>query len=408
MNTRKVLVLLLSAVLIISLMGCGNADEVDQPQEEEGENYESESQEETQENTGESDESDLSEEELMELIESLDSGDSEDSENEEAEEESQGEEESQEVEEEYLNYFYYYYGNTSGNLANEGYALFDFDNEKHIISMDMGVYSFSPKDESITELFNLEETASAKYLNSTEEWIYYINSQTGDLVRRKKDDYSLVEKVYEGQADYLYINQGIAYILTQGEEYSEMVFYKEKEDRFYETYANEISHMTSYFSNVFYYVNKTLDPSQYKVSHYSGSGKTALIKFDESFIDIESVLAYEQFGTALIIQKEGLSGLYIYRQKELLHSITTEDGFENFSSVNFDDRNFYFIADGGEGRYVYSVDKESYDLEKLVPVPEDGINLNVINNWMYLQKMNSNQIYQLKPGDSQFRNLNIN
>jgi len=407
MNTRKVLVLLLSAVLIISLMGCGNSDEVDQLQEEEGENYESESQEETQENTGESDESDLSEEELMELIESLDSGDSEDSENEEAEEESQGEEESQEVEEEYLNYFYYYYGNTSGNLANEGYALFDFDNEKHIISMDMGVYSFDPKDESITEMFNLEETASAKYLNSTEECIYYINSQTGDLVRRKKDDYSLVEKVYEGQVDYLYINQGIAYILTQGEEYSEMVFYKEKDDRFFETYANEISHMTSYFSNVFYYVNKTLDPSQYKVSHYSGSGKTALIKFDESFIDIESVLAYEQFGTALIIQKEGLSGLYIYRQKELLHSITTEDGFENFSSVNFDDRNFYFIADGGEGRYVYSVDKESYDLEKLVPVPEDGVNLNIINNWMYLQKMNTNQVYQLKPGDSEFKLLEI-
>jgi len=217
----------------------------------------------------------------------------------------------------------------------------------------------------------------------------------------------LVEKVYEGQVDYLYINQGIAYILTQGEEYSEMVFYKEKDDRFFETYANEISHMTSYFSNVFYYVNKTLDPSQYKVSHYSGSGKTALIKFDESFIDIESVLAYEQFGTALIIQKEGLSGLYIYRQKELLHSITTEDGFENFSSVNFDDRNFYFIADGGEGRYVYSVDKESYDLEKLVPVPEDGVNLNIINNWMYLQKMNTNQVYQLKPGDSEFKLLEI-
>jgi len=400
MNIKKLLALILSLALIISLMGCGNDNEVDQPQEE-VDYEEAENDEVSSEDDGE-----LTPEEVIAALEAEESqGSDEEDQNEEAVE---TEEESQEVEEEYLNYFYHVYGNSSGNLANEGYVLFDFEKDNHIISMDMGVYSFNPKDESITEMFNLEETASAKYLNSTEEWIYYINSQTGDLIRRKKDDYSLVETVYEGQTDYLYINQGIAYILTQGEEYSEMVFYKEKEDRFYETYANEISHMTSYFSNVFYYVNKTLDPSQYKVSHYSGSGKTALIKFDESFIDIESVLAYEQFGTALIIQKEGLSGLYIYRQKELLHSITTEDGFENFSSVNFDDRKFYFIADGGEGRHVYSVDKESYDLEKLVPVPEDGINLNVINNWMYLQKMNSNQIYQLKPGDSQFRNLNIN
>jgi len=400
MNIKKLLALILSLALIISLMGCGNDNEVDQPQEE-VDYEEAENDEVSSEDDGE-----LTPEEVIAALEAEESqGTDEEDQNEEAVE---TEEESQEVEEEYLNYFYHVYGNSSGNLANEGYVLFDFEKDNHIISMDMGVYSFNPKDESITEMFNLEETASAKYLNSTEEWIYYINSQTGDLIRRKKDDYSLVETVYEGQTDYLYINQGIAYILTQGEEYSEMVFYKEKEDRFYETYANEISHMTSYFSNVFYYVNKTLDPSQYKVSHYSGSGKTALIKFDESFIDIESVLAYEQFGTALIIQKEGLSGLYIYRQKELLHSITTEDGFENFSSVNFDDRKFYFIADGGEGRHVYSVDKESYDLEKLVPVPEDGINLNVINNWMYLQKMNSNQIYQLKPGDSQFRNLNIN
>jgi len=407
MNMKKIIVLFLSVVLIISLAGCGSDNEVDQIQEEENENYVPENQEETEEESSDSEESNLSEEELLELIDSLDSGDSEDSENEEVTEESQGEEETEEVQEEYLNYFYYYYGNTSGNLANEGYALFDFENEKHIISMDMGVYSFNPKDESITEMFNLEETASAKYLNSTEEWIYYINSQTGNLVRRKKDDYSLVEVVYEGQADYLYINQQVAYILTQGEEYSEMVFYKEKEDRFYETYTNEISHMSSYFSNVFYYINKTLDPSQYKVSHYSGQGKTALIKFDESFIDIESVLGYEQFGIALIIQREGLSGFYIYSGKELLHSITTEDGFKDFSSVNFDDRKFYFIADGGEGRYIYAVDKESYDLEKLVPVPEDGTNLNIINNWMYLQKMNSNQVYQLKPGENEFELLEI-
>ncbi|MDW7669784.1 MAG: DUF5050 domain-containing protein [Bacillota bacterium] len=403
MNIKKVLVLILSLLLIISLIGCGSDDEVDQPQEEE-DNEEAENDE----VTSEEGDSELTPEEVIAALEAEESqGTDEGDENEEVAEESQEEEENQGIEEEYLNYFYYYYGNTSGNLANEGYALFDFDNQKHIISMDMGVYTFDPKDESITELFNLEEKASAKYLNSTEEWMYYINSQTGDLVRRKKDDYSLVEKIYEGRVDYLYINQGVAYILTQGEEYSEMVFYKEKDDRFYETYANEISHMTSYFSNVFYYTNKTLDPSQYKVSHYSGSGKTALIKFDESFIDIESVLAYEQFGTALIIQREGVSGFYIYRQKELLHSITTEDGFKNFSSVNFDDRKFYFIADGGEGRHVYSVDKESYDLEKLVPVPEDGVNLNIINNWMYLQKMNSNQVYQLKLGDSEFKLLEI-
>jgi len=406
MNMKKIIVLFLSVVLIISLAGCGNDNEVDQIQGEENENPESENEGEIG-NIEESDQSDMSEEELLELIEGLDSGDSEDSENEEVTEESQGEEETEEAQEEYLNYFYYYYGNTSGNLANEGYALFDFENEKHIISMDMGVYSFNPKDESITEMFNLEETASAKYLNSTEEWIYYINSQTGDLVRRKKDDYSLIEKVYEGQVDYLYINQGTAYILTQGEEYSEMFFYKEKDNSINGTYANQISHMTSYFSNVFYYIDKTLDPSQYKVSHYTGQGKTSLIKFDESFIDIESVVAYDQFGISLIVEKEGLSGLYIYSQKELLHSITTEDGFKDFSSVNFDDRKFYFIADGGEGRYIYAIDKESYDLEKLVPVPEDGTNLNIINNWMYLQKMDSNQVYQLKPGDREFKLLDM-
>jgi hypothetical protein len=348
----------------------------------------------------------MTEEELMELIEGLDSGDSEESENEEIGEESQEEENNQEIEE-YINYFYHNYGNTSGNLANEGYALFDFDNQRHIISMDMGVYSFNPKDESISELFNLEETASAKYLNSTEDWLYYINSHTGDLVRRKKEDYSFVETAFEGQLDYLSINQGTAYILTQGEEYSEMLFYKEKDNSINETYANQISHMTSYFSNVFYYIDKTLDPSQYRVSHYTGQGKTTLIKFDESFIDIESVLAYDQFGIALIIEKEGVNGFYIYGQNELVHSITTEDGFENFSSVNFDDRNFYFIADDGEGRYVYSVDKESYNLEKLVTIPEDGTNLNIINNWMYLQKMDSNQVYQLKPGDSEFKLLEL-
>jgi hypothetical protein len=405
MNIKKVLVLVLSLVLVISLIGCGSNNEVEQPQEEENENYEPEA-EEGYDNIEDSDQLDMTEEELMELIEGLDSGDSEESENEEIGEESQEEENNQEIEE-YINYFYHNYGNTSGNLANEGYALFDFDNQRHIISMDMGVYSFNPKDESISELFNLEETASAKYLNSTEDWLYYINSQTGDLVRRKKDDYSLVEKVYEGQVDYLYINQGIAYILTQGEEYSEMMFYKEKDNSLNETYANQISHMTSYFSNVFYYIDKTLDPSQYRVSHYTGQGKTTLIKFDESFIDIESVLAYDQFGIALIIEKEGVNGFYIYGQNELVHSITTEDGFENFSSVNIDDRNFYFIADDGEGRYVYSVDKESYNLEKLVTIPEDGTNLNIINNWMYLQKMDSNQVYQLKPGDSEFKLLEL-
>lgn len=405
MNIKKVLALVLSFVLIISLIGCGSNNEVEQPQEDESENYEPEG-EEGDGNIEDSEQSDMTEEELMELIEGLDSGDSEESENEETGEESEEEENNQEVEE-YINYFYYYYGNTSGNLANEGYALFDFDNQRHIISMDMGVYSFNPKDESISELFNLEETASAKYLNSTEDWLYYINSQTGYLVRRKKEDYSFVETAFEGQLDYLYINQGTAYILNQGEEYSEMLFYKEKDNSINETYANQISHMTSYFSNVFYYIDKTLDPSQYKVSHYTGQGKTTLIKFDESFIDIESVLAYDQFGIALIIEKEGVRGLYIYRQNELLHSITTEDGLENFSSVNFDDRNFYFIADGGEGRYVYSLDKESYDLEKLVPVPEDGTNLNIVNNWMYLQKINSNQVYQLKPGDSEFKLLDI-
>lgn len=405
MNIKKVLALVLSFVLIISLIGCGSNNEVEQPQEDESENYEPEG-EEGDGNIEDSEQSDMTEEELMELIEGLDSGDSEESENEETGEELEEEENNQEVEE-YINYFYYYYGNTSGNLANEGYALFDFDNQRHIISMDMGVYSFNPKDESISELFNLEETASAKYLNSTEDWLYYINSQTGYLVRRKKEDYSFVETAFEGQLDYLYINQGTAYILNQGEEYSEMLFYKEKDNSINETYANQISHMTSYFSNVFYYIDKTLDPSQYKVSHYTGQGKTTLIKFDESFIDIESVLAYDQFGIALIIEKEGVSGLYIYRQKELLHSVTTEDGFKNFSSVNFDDRNFYFIADGGEGRYVYSLDKESYDLEKLVPVTEDGTNLNIVNNWMYLQKINSNQVYQLKPGDSEFKLLDI-
>jgi hypothetical protein len=401
MNIKKVLVLILSLLLIISLIGCGSDDEVDQSQKEE-DNEEAENDEVTSEEDGE-----LTPEEVIAALEEEESqGTEEKDQNEQQAEESQEEEENQEVEE-YINYFYYYYGNTSGNLANEGYALFDFDNQRHIISMDMGVYSFNPKDESISELFNLEETASAKYLNSTEDWLYYINSHTGDLVRRKKEDYSFVETAFEGQLDYLSINQGTAYILTQGEEYSEMLFYKEKDNSINETYANQISHMTSYFSNVFYYIDKTLDPSQYKVSHYTGQGKTTLIKFDESFIDIESVMAYDQFGIALIIEKEGVSGLYIYRQKELLHSITTEDGFENFSSVNFDDRNFYFIADDGEGRYVYSVDKESYDLEKLVPVTEDGTNLNIVNNWMYLQKINSNQVYQLKPGDSEFKLLDM-
>lgn len=401
MNIKKVLVLILSLLLIISLIGCGSDDEVDQSQKEE-DNEEAENDEVTSEEDGE-----LTPEEIIAALEEEESqGTEEKDQNEQQAEESQEEEENQEVEE-YINYFYYYYGNTSGNLANEGYALFDFDNQRHIISMDMGVYSFNPKDESISELFNLEETASAKYLNSTEDWLYYINSHTGDLVRRKKEDYSFVETAFEGQLDYLSINQGTAYILTQGEEYSEMLFYKEKDNSINETYANQISHMTSYFSNVFYYIDKTLDPSQYKVSHYTGQGKTTLIKFDESFIDIESVMAYDQFGIALIIEKEGVSGLYIYRQKELLHSITTEDGFENFSSVNFDDRNFYFIADDGEGRYVYSVDKESYDLEKLVPVTEDGTNLNIVNNWMYLQKINSNQVYQLKPGDSEFKLLDM-
>jgi hypothetical protein len=401
MNIKKVLVLILSLLLIISLIGCGSDDEVDQSQKEE-DNEEAENDEVTSEEDGE-----LTPEEVIAALEEEESqGTEEKDQNEQQAEESQEEEENQEVEE-YINYFYYYYGNTSGNLANEGYALFDFDNQRHIISMDMGVYSFNPKDESISELFNLEETASAKYLNSTEDWLYYINSHTGDLVRRKKEDYSFVETAFEGQLDYLSINQGTAYILTQGEEYSEMLFYKEKDNSLNETYANQISHMTSYFSNVFYYIDKTLDPSQYKVSHYTGQGKTTLIKFDESFIDIESVMAYDQFGIALIIEKEGVSGLYIYRQKELLHSITTEDGFENFSSVNFDDRNFYFIADDGEGRYVYSVDKESYDLEKLVPVTEDGTNLNIVNNWMYLQKINSNQVYQLKPGDSEFKLLDM-
>jgi len=401
MNIKKVLVLILSLLLIISLIGCGSDDEVDQSQKEE-DNEEAENDEVTSEEDGE-----LTPEEVIAALEEEESqGTEEKDQNEQPAEESEEEEENQEVEE-YINYFYYYYGNTSGNLANEGYALFDFDNQRHIISMDMGVYSFNPKDESISELFNLEETASAKYLNSTEDWLYYINSHTGDLVRRKKEDYSFVETAFEGQLDYLSINQGTAYILTQGEEYSEMLFYKEKDNSINETYANQISHMTSYFSNVFYYIDKTLDPSQYKVSHYTGQGKTTLIKFDESFIDIESVMAYDQFGIALIIEKEGVSGLYIYRQKELLHSITTEDGFENFSSVNFDDRNFYFIADDGEGRYVYSVDKESYDLEKLVPVTEDGTNLNIVNNWMYLQKINSNQVYQLKPGDSEFKLLDM-
>ena len=397
---KKILIIFLSVVLIIFLAGCGDQNEVDQSKEVESENTESENEE----DSSEEDDGELTPEEV---IAALEAEESENNEEENQSSEESEEEETQEVQEEYINYFYYYYGNTSGNLANEGYALFDFENEKHIISMEMGVYSFNPKDQSIKEMFNLEETASAKYLNSTEEWIYYINSQTGDLVRRKKDDYSLVEKVYEGQVDYLYINQGTAYILTQGEEYSEMFFYKEKDNSINGTYANQISHMTSYFSNVFYYIDKTLDPSQYKVSHYTGQGKTSLIKFDESFIDIESVVAYDQFGISLIVEKEGLSGLYIYSQKELLHSITTEDGFKDFSSVNFDDRKFYFIADGGEGRYIYAIDKESYDLEKLVPVPEDGTNLNIINNWMYLQKMDSNQVYQLKPGDREFKLLDM-
>ena len=69
MNMKKILVLFLSLVLIISLTGCGSDNEADQPQEEESEYAESENEE----DNSEVDDGELTPEEVIAALEAEES-----------------------------------------------------------------------------------------------------------------------------------------------------------------------------------------------------------------------------------------------------------------------------------------------------------------------------------------------
>lgn len=308
--------------------------------------------------------------------------------------------------EEYINYYYTRYGNTSGNITNGGYTVYDKDQKLHIISIKNNVYSFNPKNSEIKELFKLnEEKGYIKYLNTSENWLYYVETINQNIIRRENKNLDLVEVFYDGKVSYLEKYNIYLYFLTNYDEYTKLYYYKDTSENIEETKIDQVSNLTFFGTNAFYYKNLMDGTSRYSVRDISSSKNTILIRFDKGFIDIESVIAYDQFNIALIIANDKNSGFYLYEGSKMVHSITTKDGITDFSSINYDGNNFYFIGKQDDKKYLFSVDEESHDLLKYVEIPDDAEALNIINNWMYLRKKSTNEVYQLAPDEKKFKLL---
>jgi len=294
--------------------------------------------------------------------------------------------------------------NENANFNNSGVVAFDSKTKGHLLSSENAVFHFDPISGGITQLFELIE-GSAKFLNLTEDWIYYINSASGWVYRVKRDDYSIFETVIEKNCYDLRIEQHCILYSVMEDEVSTTYFLTEKINP--GKRANtQTSNVSLYGTKIYYYINTAMDPHQIRMSDITGMGRVTIQNLAGKVDELSEMFLYSKSSLVMINTKSGKRGLYLFKDNEFYLAQKQEDTPVNIRNLNYDGEYFYHIGGTDSDTAIHRIDKNTFTLEKIMQVPADTNSLSVINNWIYYSTAEHNTIFQVKPGDDKATALN--
>lgn len=197
-------------------------------------------------------------------------------------------------------------GNDSINIANAGYVA--NDNDLHFISLPTyrGIYAVNYETK---KSIIINENHNAEYLNATEGWLYYLNSNDEHIYKMKYDGTELSElnkesssyvSVYDGWIYFINKNDNCIYkMLTNGE-----CIIKISSDS-----VNSIALGSGWI----YYTNADDNSSIYKISIY-GDGRAKLNNKPSE--KVSCIDQYENSKQSQLIFYINSDDLKLYRMKD--------------------------------------------------------------------------------------------
>lgn len=294
---------------------------------------------------------------------------------------------------------YYYsssFGNSNGNLQNIGLVAYDYDRDRHLYSVGHSVYAYDSLADETTLVFTSAYAGRPTYLNVYGDYLYYIDSEYGYLMR-----YDLVNDTLQLISDkeyhFLSRNQSYIYALSYEDYYGEdrfvLRFYSESNGTFNTTAINTVEHINSYGSRI-YYTNIDSVSVELRASNFMGRSTIVNLEND-GFETIEQLVLqdvtqnYEVY-IGFIGSKVEESGFYIYNSVD---GVTEVSLSSQIHDLNFDGTYFYYI----DGTTLMKVDPTSLEVTELMSVPSDVDFLNIIHHWIYYGDYESGNIYRVHP-----------
>ncbi len=283
--------------------------------------------------------------------------------------------------------------NTNGNLNNKGLVVFDNVTKNHILSVGNAVYQFNVETDNITKLFSVENGGRATYLNIAKEWIYFINTANNWVYRASRSDYSIIETVVEQEC--LSIMREQSYLFYLVEEDGVNVLYELTDNGNLFKAKHNMFLISHYYSKLYYYVDSPLSPSQIELSSLEGHGKYRLQYLTGIADELYEMFAYDDQKLLLVCEFDNEKKLYNYKDNELVLVLNQK----NIKDINYEGEYFYFISEGENGSSICKVDIQTFEKTLILSNTSNIESLNVINKWLYFTNNNSDNLYQLKPGD---------
>ena len=302
-------------------------------------------------------------------------------------------EETPAVEEKLVDNFRIKGSNTNGNLNNKGLVVFDNVTKNHILSVGNAVYQFNVETDNTTKLFSVENGGRATYLNIAKEWIYFVNTSNNWVYRASRSDYSIIETVVEQEC--LSIMREQSYLFYLVEEDGMNVLYKLIDNGNLSKVKHNMFFISHYYSRLYYYADSPLNPSQIELSSLDGNGKYTLQYLTGIADKVYEMFAYNDQELLLICSLDDEKMLYHYKDDELTLVLSQK----NIKNINYEGEYFYFVSEGENGSSIYKVDKQTFEKTLILSNNSNTESLNVINDWLYFTNNNSDNLYQLKPGD---------
>lgn len=303
------------------------------------------------------------------------------------------------IEEIYVDGFYY--GNSNGNLNNQGLAVYSYSNKLHYYSSGKAIYSFNPENSQTNSIYEFE-AGRPIYLNVTANNLYFINSLSGHVF-----NYDLtaktIETINENENLYLYVDDFIYTLQSIETNQISNINYFCYRLKNYTLLHHDFSKI-KFFSvnnNIVYYM--TTNELTLRLMNYNGKGKTNLgylndLEVEEIFelIMYKKVEHVEYYMLTATINNT--TGLYLYD--------TSNEEFEiilngSMHSLNYHNNSIFVVKEDN----LYEIPFATLNPNLLIEGLEDKIDLQVINNWLYIGLNNSNALYQIHPITKEVKNL---